>query len=211
MGGFRRGYLFLLCTGLVLLGFAFGYRLTTGFPDPDLGKGTVQQTEEPPELGAGIDLGEPGWNWPGMDTGESASREKRLVRVGPDTRVITRKVYSECRHVETLQRRPRPEEIGLDLEDFRDLHPAAQVTSFHAESITMEIALEGRCSKRFLALEQGAVAVFCGTPPKTDSALILRTGIRADSLPRNELNRLKNGVILEGDEEVARYLEGLSS
>jgi hypothetical protein len=201
----RRNKLLTVCLTLMLLsaGLSYAY-LSLKAP------GDLQKTDKnPPDL-------------PKLEyQGNASSRELQQAtmelgnpaKVRSFTEILYRTVY-ECGH-EEADRIPAPAEmIGLSRDDLARQIEAWAVAEFSENLIILFQKRQGMspsCLKTMhIGEKDGWVTVFYGTPdnrcrPKS------ATRIRSSDLPPGELDDLKAGIPISGEEELLRVLEALAS
>lgn len=136
--------------------------------------------------------------------------EDRSVLVEMQVRQTTR--YRQCGHEETVVRVFRTPMPTLDRETLSALFPEWSVVSLDAEGAELFREEDGLCPEdatyRHLRVKDGYVAVYYGKP-RPDAPLKEVTDVPAAWLLPEDIRRLETGLVLEGDAEVRKYLEGL--
>lgn len=201
----RRNRLLTVCLTLMLLsaGLSYAYLSLKG-------TGNVDKADE----------GLP--NLPNLDyQGNTSSRELQQASmelgnpatIRSFTQIVHRTVY-ECGHEET-DNIPAPQEmIGLSKDALaKEIEPWI-ITEFSENQIVLLQKRQGMspsCLKTMhIGEKDGWVTVFYGTPdnrcrPKS------ATRIKASNLPPGELDDLKTGIPVSGEEELLHVLEALAS
>lgn len=113
---------------------------------------------------------------------------------------------------------PFREMIGLTEEGLRRVYPQYEVKEFSEDRVVLIEEIPSTPDTDTLAAERriyrtikdkdGVVAVFAGRPGP-GMILLRSTEIRSALLPKEARDMLNKGLVVKGDGEVARYLEGL--
>jgi hypothetical protein len=120
--------------------------------------------------------------------------------------------YRECGCVLRESKVAGPELAGLRAAELAGSFPGWSIQSFEPLQVELFRAVPGMCPEmsqyRTIGLRDGLVAVFYGRPA---SGLRLQrvTSVEAVKLSREDQARVAAGLVVQGDEAVERYLEGL--
>lgn len=201
----RRSKLLTTCLALILLSAGLVYTYFSlkvpGNSDkkdkqlPDLPKLEYQDNASSRELQqASMDLGNP-------------------AKINSSTEVLYRTIY-ECGHEDTAKILAPAEMIGLSRDNLaRQIEPWI-VAEFSENQIVLFQKRQGMSpsclNTMHIGEKDGWVTVFYGTPdnrcrPKS------ATRIKASELPPGELDDLKVGIPISGEDELLRVLEALAS
>lgn len=187
----------LSVVSLFWVGFSVGAALGS-LPSPWL-PGTDSAPSVPPRIGGGL-------------AGPVTPNESLAVQTNARTLIIYLTSYYECGCTERSSLFAGQDMAGLGERELADLHPGWVVASFGVSEVELHRVLPGLCPDkteyRTLGVQGGKVTVFLGRPA---SGLFLHkvTDISLDSLSESDRTRLEAGIVVRGDEAVARYLEGL--
>lgn len=187
-----------------------------GFDPPDLAApgGPAQPGPQPPDAAAAGDATRD------VPVGEvPASAPNRPPRIGPGTELVYRTLYRETGKVVGETSTPTRDMVNLSEELLRRLYPQYRVEEFGEDRVVLvseqdgpdpETLAEEQRDYRTIRAIDGVVAVFAGRRHRADQPLLQRTSLLVDAFPENVRNSLAEGIEVRGDEELARYLEGLS-
>ncbi|MEW6547168.1 MAG: BofC C-terminal domain-containing protein [Bacillota bacterium] len=127
-------------------------------------------------------------------------------------RVLYRTTYLLCGYREEKEEPVWPELVGCTEQEFMTRHPGWTLVSFGPTRIELERQVDAVCPEmvryRFLTISDGKVAVYYG---RSRDHLLLKelTTVRSESLLPEDRQLLQQGMVMEGDDQVARFLEGL--
>jgi hypothetical protein len=126
--------------------------------------------------------------------------------------VLYRTVHLVCGCREEREVPVWPELVGCTQEEVMKHLAGWTLVSFSPTRIEVERQVEDMCPDmvryRFLTIADGRVAVYYG---RSREHLLLKevTAVDARQLLPEDRERLEQGLVLEGDSEVQRFLEGL--
>lgn len=144
-------------------------------------------------------------------------------RITADTRFVYVTQYTSTGRVEEQSAAPPESMIDLTREALAMLYPQWEIETFSAEQVVFRrvdhgvdplVRAEEEERYRTLAVRDGYIVVLAGRPhPEAgltlaDLPLLQETGLDASRLRAEDAERLEKGVVVEGDDEVARNLEG---
>lgn len=176
---------------LVVLAFGAGYGagLRGSAADPDT---------KPPEE---VTLAEPR---PVGEEGENRLRREAVL--------VDEVYYKLCDRIEKQVRAVPEEWVGLDRTQLAGLLESKELLSFTPDRVVLFSSDPGLCPElqryRTLMVRDGHVALFYGKPDDL-GPLIEVTDIPVDGLLPADQNRLQRGILVNGQEEALRFLEGL--
>lgn len=138
--------------------------------------------------------------------------------VTPATRLVVRTTYLKCD--KTVEENIAPEEalVGLSIEGLRRFRPEWTVIDFTPERVLVRAIKDEWCPGmdpaemeryRTIGMRDGKVTIFWGKP-SPDQPVKEVTTFPSDGLPPEERRLLEQGYVVDGDEAVAQYLEGLA-
>lgn len=148
--------------------------------------------------------------WPSYGRRERAVDQGAAV--GEGAVVVYRTIYRLCGSREEKEEPVWPELVGRSQQEVVQRHPGWQLVSFAPDRIVLERQVEAMCPDmvryRFVTISDDRVAVYYGRDP--DHLLLKELSpLRAEGLLPEDRQVLGQGVVLEGDEQVAQFLEGL--
>lgn len=155
------------------------------------------------------------WPWRGGARGPDAGAGQPILgeTVQPTTELVFRWVGTACGEV-IIERRPAGRDaIGATEADMPALYPGWVVGGFGADRVELSRVEDALCEEleryRLVTLKDDWIAVYHGRrPPLVKLKEITR--VPATSLRQADLDRLTEGVVVEGDAGVVEFLEGLS-
>lgn len=150
--------------------------------------------------------------------GQSAAEGVTVPVIGPSTLVVVRTTYLKCDRTVEETLTAAPDTLGLSLEAMRRFHPEWTVLDFTPERVVVREVKDAWCPGmdpaemeryRTIGVRDGKVTVLWGKP-QPDQPVKEVTTFPADILQPQDRHLLEQGYVVEGDEAVAQYLEGLA-
>lgn len=144
-------------------------------------------------------------------------------RITAETRFVYRTHYPSTGRVEEQVSAPPETMLDLTREALAVQYPQWDIEAFSAEEVVFHrvdngvdpvVRSDEEQQYRTLTVRDGLIVVLAGRPhPEAgltlaDLPLLETTGIDASRLRADDAERLERGVVVEGDGEVARNLEG---
>lgn len=163
-------------------------------------------------------LGPGGLEWPfgrgSAPDGATPGQSVVGAAILPTTEMVFRWVGPECDEAITEQRPAGRDAVGATEPDLAILYPEWTVEGFGPERVVLARAYEPLCAEleryRLVTLKDDHIAVYYGRrPPLVKLKEVTR--VPASSLRQADLERLVQGVVVEGDAGVVEFLEGLSN
>lgn len=148
--------------------------------------------------------------WPSYGRRERAADQADVV--GEGAVVVYRTIYLLCGSREEKEEPAWPELVGRPRQEVLQRHPGWQLVSFAPDRIVLERQVEAMCPDmvryRLVTISDGRIAVYYGRDP---GHLLLKelSSLPVEALLPEDRQVLGQGVILEGDERVTQFLEGL--
>ena len=154
--------------------------------------------------------------WMGeRDKTEKLSEVKAVAQtkpvIGENTKIIYRYKYQKNKTVKEKAELAPQYLYGLDMEQIKSIFRGWQVVLFSGEKVILQCTVEGQEKEEYiLGILDDAVAVFYHDIAE-GIYLKEKTDIPVSVLPEEELERLREGIKIIGEEELARQLSDFMS
>ncbi len=144
------------------------------------------------------------------ETAEAPVMQQRNI-ILPDTRMVYQYFYTSDR-VTKEESEKAPEFLqGLDMQQLESVYNGWQIVLFSPETVILRCSIEGLSSETYiLGEEDGFLAVFYEDAQHM-IRLKERTDIPLSVLAEEETEKLREGMRVIGEEELARVLSDLNS
>ncbi|MGE5330094.1 MAG: BofC C-terminal domain-containing protein [Deltaproteobacteria bacterium] len=147
---------------------------------------------------------------PASNTEVEGSRPEDVL-ISPNAIIVIEKKYTRCGHVISNTINVPADMVNLTESQLKLAFKNYKVTKFSPEKIIILKELEMKCSNHFILKEKdGFVAVYYQQPI---NGILLKevTPLLVKNLPEKEKSRLKQGLKVESQQELAQTLEDLGS
>lgn len=129
------------------------------------------------------------------------------VKISPNALITFNKYYKSCKHTIISREDVNTNMVNLTKEEFEKLYSDWKITKFTSTDIELYKEFEGECNEHYIVKEEDGVIAIYKQKSNNEMELIEKTEISTNCLPQMDLNQLKEGVKLVGQEELNGYLE----
>ena len=136
------------------------------------------------------------------------------IKISPDAVLVQRITYTKCKDIEVFRTKPPDNLIGLNFNQVQKIYSGWNIEKFDTKEIEMVLNVDSLCREHsnnmFIGIKDGYVTVFYGVPgPK---AIIKEvTKISVNGLMPQDVQELRQGLIIQSKEELLRTLEGMQA
>ena len=154
--------------------------------------------------------------WMGeKDKAEKLSEVKAIAQtepvIGDNTKIIYRYKYRNDKTVKEKVESAPKYLYGLDMEQVKSIFRGWQIVLFSTEKVILQCTMEENEKEEYiLGILDDVVAVFCHDMAE-GVYLKEKTDIPVSVIPAEELDRLRDGIKVVGEEELARQLSDFMS
>jgi len=135
--------------------------------------------------------------------------ESSIIR--PNAILITEKKYTKCGHVITSRIDIPQDMVNLTESQLKLVYKSWEIKKFSPQEIILSKEIASKCYNHFIIKEKdGFVAVYYQQPIDGISLKEV-TPLLVKNLPQKEKERLKEGIKIESQQELAQTLEDLGS
>ncbi len=197
----RRSFLlviFLMILGVVV-GYSYGYLA-------DIYKRHNPDNDKLPINNAGILT----------NSMEDITLEKQAISqsevITEETIFVFERYYRLCQHSKINERHANFEEIGLSLDEVKQLHHEWLVKDFSPSRVLLIKELDGYCPDHYLIKEKdGYIAVFQTIENGEGVLLLCQTQMNVDFLENGIKDRVREGILVDTLEDVEYLIESWDS
>lgn len=130
------------------------------------------------------------------------------ILISPNATITFFKHYTECNHTTRIKENVSSDMVNMSQIDFANMYSDWSINKFTSSEIELFKDFSGRCDEHFLvkANADGYIDIFT---IKKDNTLDLKekTEIAIKYLSSTDIEDLKSGVILYGNENLNAYIE----
>ena len=140
---------------------------------------------------------------------ESTASTKQVIT--ENTKLIFRYFYTLDRVTKECMETAPTYLYGLNMEQLADVYKDWEIIRFSSERVIMRTVIEGMSTEVYLIGEsEGQVAVYLNDPEK-GPILKEKTDIPISVLPKEEIQKIKSGISVIGEEVLVKLLSDYSS
>ncbi len=128
------------------------------------------------------------------------------VKTTPNTKVVYETFYIDCNHLENVTEEIKSEDVNQNESYFINKYMDWDVNNFSEDTVELYKEIDGICDKHYVVREKdGYIAVY-NLDSDNNENLKEVTEIYVQYLPEDDVELLKNGIKVIGDNELARVL-----
>lgn len=154
----------------------------------------------------------PGKQRPAQDA--EVGKQDTKIKITATTDFAQKITYLKCGDEEVYRTKPADNLIGLNLAQVQKVYAGWTIDKFDAQEVEMSLKVDSYCREHanntFIGVKDGFVAVYQGRPgPRA----IVRevTAIPVRNLSAEDIEELRQGMVVKSREELLRTLEGMQS
>lgn len=225
----RRSYRLVTfcCFIILLISFGFGYYINT--PDRANNKDNKQVAQNDKSNAGEIEKIEKSnteekvnIDNPNHEGGEGEANNEGIIepvnidiqkqRITINTRVTFKRNYLKCNHQLTEEVNAPQDLINLTEEELKKLYPNWKVESFGSERVVLSTDVDEQCPNHYIVKEyDGKVGLFYQIPVNGKDFIRDIGNINIEQLRQDDREKLKKGIAVDSDEELAQLLEDFTS
>ena len=134
-----------------------------------------------------------------------------VEKITPSTKMVYEYLYKEDNITETVEDVPPYFLIDLTRNDLEANFKDWQVKSFSGREVVLQKALEGESTQHYIIDEyEGYIGIFYEKDINGSNIKEI-TDIPLESLPKEEQEKIKNGIKITGKKELIKFLESYGS
>ena len=140
---------------------------------------------------------------------ETTANTKQVIT--ENTKLICRYFYTMDRVTKECMETAPTYLYGLNMEQLADVYKDWEIIRFSSERVIMRTVIEGMSTEVYLIGESdGQIAVYLNDPEK-GPLLKEKTNIPISVLPEDEMEKIKSGIQVIGDEALVKVLSDYNS
>ena len=140
---------------------------------------------------------------------ESAAGTKQVIT--ENTKLICRYFYTLDRVTKECMETAPAYLCGLNMEQLADVYKDWEIIRFSSEKVIMRTVIDGMSTEAYLIGEsEGKIAVYLDDPEK-GAILKEKTDIPISVLPEEEIDKIRAGIQVIGEEALVKILSDYSS
>lgn len=143
----------------------------------------------------------------GEDMEEKIATSSAEEKVSPNANLIIRKHYKQCDHTVITYAEVPENMVNKTQEKVESEYPQFVLVGFSPYEITVEKEVDGICNEHYMVKEKnGTIAIY--TVDENDKETLKEeTKIATEYLPEEDLEKIKNGIRIYGQEALNSLIE----
>ena len=134
---------------------------------------------------------------------ETGTSEEKTT---PNTKIVYETFYTNCNHMENVIEDIENEDVNQNKNYFVNKYLDWKVNNFSEDTVELYKEIDGICDKHYIVKEKdGYIAVY-NLDSENNQNLKEVTEIYVQYLPEEDVELLKNGINVIGDNDLARVL-----
>lgn len=143
-----------------------------------------------------------------------AVKQDGKIKISTNTDVVQKIFYNKCKDEEVFRTKPPDNLVGLNFNQVQKIYPGWSIEKFDTKEVEMTLKVDSLCREHannmFIGLKDGYVTVFYGVPgPKAIVKEVTKIPINA--LMPQDVQELRQGLVVQSKEELLRTLEGMQA
>ena len=128
------------------------------------------------------------------------------IKTTPNTKIIYETLYNKCNDVETSEENIKSEDVNKNEDYFKNKYSDWNVSEFLENRVKLSKEIDGICDKHYVIKEKdGYIAVFTLDSDGNENLKEV-TDIVTQYLTEDDMMLLKNGIKVNGDNELIQTL-----
>jgi len=133
------------------------------------------------------------------------------TRLEPEAKIVFISLYKKCGHEQITEETIDENYVGLTKEQLSTKYYEWGINNFTPKEVILKRDIDDICENHyFVGIKDGYVVLFQGIPGVSEKVIEM-TDILADTLREEDLELLKNGLVIPNREKFLEIKEGLSS
>jgi len=143
-----------------------------------------------------------------------AVKQDGKIKISASTDLVQKIIYTKCKDEEIFKTKPPDNLVGLNFNQVNNIYSGWTIEKFDTKEVEMTLKVDSLCREHannmFIGIKDGYVAVFYGVPgPKGIVKEV--TKIPVSQLMAQDVQELKDGLVVQSKQELVRTLEGMQS
>lgn len=147
------------------------------------------------------------------DTVEPVTNNPAKQRTAIDTKLIFKTNYEECGHEILNEETTTQDTVNLTEEELKEIYDEWRIVDFNSNQVILSKTLDGKCLNHYIVkVYEGKVGLFYQESSQNESSFIKFIDyINLEQLRQDDRDKIKNGILIDSDEELAQLIEDFNS
>lgn len=136
------------------------------------------------------------------------------IKISANTDIVQKITYTKCNEQEIFKTKPPDNLVGLNFSQVQKIYNGWSIDKFDTKEVEMSLKVDSLCREHannmFIGIKEDKVTVFYGVPgPKAIVKEVTKIPITA--LMPQDVEELRQGLVVQSKEELLRTLEGMQA
>ena len=128
------------------------------------------------------------------------------VKTTPNTNIIYETLYNQCSDVETYEENVQSADVNKDENYFKSKYSDWEINEFSENIVRLSKHVDGICNKHYIVKEKdGYIAIYTLDSLGNENLKEI-TDILTQYLPEDDITLLRNGIKVNGDNDLMKTL-----
>lgn len=128
-------------------------------------------------------------------------------KTSPNCSLITKTYYKKCGHTKEQYSNLPQEDVNLTKEDIEEKYKEYKVESFATNQVVLYQEKEGECDEHYLVKDKDGTVIIYKISEDGSQEEYEETGISTEYLPETDKINMKNGIRVNGKQELNQLIE----
>ncbi len=128
------------------------------------------------------------------------------IKTTPNTKIVYETLYLECSDIENTTENIKEEDVNKDEEFFKNKYYEWDIKNFSDEKVELYKEVDEMCKKHFVVREKDGYIAIYNINSNGEESLKETTDIFVQYLPEEDVELLKKGIKVLGDNELAKVI-----
>lgn len=138
------------------------------------------------------------------DTIKASTQEEKT---SPNCSLVTKTYYQKCGHTKNEYRNLPQEFVNLTEEEIKEKYQEYTVESFTTNEVILYQEKEGECGEHYIVKDKDGVVTIYQILEDGSQEELEATGITTEYLPETDKINMKNGIQVNGKQELNQIIE----
>ena len=138
---------------------------------------------------------------------EATNADKNQERTSPNCVLTTKTYFNTCKHIISEYSNLPENEVNMTEKQIQEKYPDYIITTFSNNEVVLYQEKEGECGEHYLVKDNNGIVTIYNILENGELEVKEETSISTEYLPETDKFNMKNGIKVNGKQELNRLLE----
>ena len=138
---------------------------------------------------------------------EVTNSDKNQERTSPNCVLTTKTYFNTCKHIISEYSNLPENEVNMTEKQIQEKYPDYIITTFSNNEVVLYQEKEGECGEHYLVKDNNGIVTIYNILENGELEVKEETSISTEYLPETDKSNMKNGIKVNGKQELNRLLE----